>query len=53
MAEVSEHPLQALGETTLRNLDELGNPGFDRKKKNMYQLEAHKAVAEVSKIGNP
>ena len=32
MAEGSEHPL-ALGETTVRNLDELGNPGFDRKKK--------------------
>ena len=25
MAEVSKHPLQALGETTLRNLDEVGN----------------------------
>ena len=39
MAEVSEHPLQALGETTLRNLDELGNPGFDPKKKNMYNFQ--------------
>ena len=42
MAEVSKHPQQALGETTVRNLDELGNPGFDRKKRkkeNMYNFQ--------------
>ena len=40
MAEVSEHPQQALGETKLRNLDEVGNPGFDRKKKKHVQFPA-------------
>ena len=39
MEELSEHTLQALGEKTLRNLDGLGNPGFDRKKKNMYNFQ--------------
>ena len=42
MAEVSEHPQQALGETKLRNLDELGSPEFDcKKKKNIYNGAFH------------